>query len=170
MKEKLKHYKILWGLVFFVLILDQFTKYLVQLALPTRPDHILATVGQWLTLVYVQNTGAAWGVMAGSGYILGALAIVALVTIYLLRRALKLKRVPMQIAFGLLVAGIVGNMIDRLALGYVVDFIDCSVGDFRFPAFNIADMGISIGVVLYVLYSSADGVAPARKSVIESGK
>ena len=165
MKEKLKHYQIFWGLILGVIFLDQLTKYLVQLSLPAHPNQVLATVSGWLSFVYVQNTGAAWGVMSGSGYILGALAIVALVAIYMLRKALQLKRVPMQIAFGLLAAGIVGNMIDRLCLGYVVDFIDCTFGTFRFPAFNIADMGISVGVVLYIIYSSIDGIVPQKKEI-----
>ncbi len=152
--EKFKRYRVFWGLIVGTLLLDQFTKYLVQLAEYHQGGTFLFSLGSFANIVYVRNTGAAWGMMAGSSYVLGVLAIVALLTIYLLRRALGLHTLAMQVAFGLLIAGIAGNMIDRLCLGYVVDFIDLNFGLFRFPAFNIADVGITVGVALYILYSS----------------
>jgi signal peptidase II len=165
MKEKLKFYKLFWAVSLCVLIADQLAKYFIQLAERASADGILFTFGSWFSLVYVKNTGAAWGMMAGSGYILGALAIVALVAVYLLRKALQIKRAPMQIAFGLLTAGIAGNMIDRLVLGYVVDFVDLNFGSYHFPAFNIADMGITIGVVIYIIFSSFEGMKEGKKQM-----
>ena len=163
MKQELKAYKLFWSIFLCALVLDQLSKYLIQLL--ERADHG-GVCFSWglLSLVYVRNTGAAWGVMAGSGTILGILAIVALLTIFALRKALQVKRGVMQVAFGLLAAGIAGNMVDRLALGYVVDFIDCNFGGWRFPAFNIADAGITTGVGLYILFSSFGGAR--QKKVI----
>jgi signal peptidase II len=63
----------------------------------------------------------------------------------------------MQVAFGLLVGGIIGNMIDRFAYGHVVDFLDFHFGTYRYPSFNIADCGITVGVVLYILATFLDG-------------
>ena len=75
-----------------------------------------------------------------------------------LRRALQIKRPLMQVAFALLVAGITGNMIDRLFVGYVVDFVDCNIFGYAFPAFNVADVGITVGVAMYILFSSFENI------------
>lgn len=159
MRQKLKYYKLFWAIFALVLIIDQLTKHFVRSwfaradVMADASHGIIDVVPGLLRFVYVKNTGAAWGMMSGSVTILGLLAVLALVSIYFLRRALQIKRTPMQVAFGLLVAGIAGNMIDRLTFGYVVDFIDFNFSGWSFPTFNVADMGISIGVFLYILIS-----------------
>jgi signal peptidase II len=170
MKNNFSSYKVFWWIFLCVLVLDQLTKYLIQLVQHTRSSEVFFSVWGWLSLVYVRNTGAAWGVMAGSGTVLGILAILALLTIFVLRKALQIKRFPMQIAFGLLSAGIAGNMIDRLFLGYVVDFVDCDFNSWRFPAFNIADAGISIGVGIYIAFSLLEWIGQQKKSAAVSVK
>ena len=158
MREKVKYYKIFWAVTIFWLGLDQLTKYGAQLLEMQSGGTLLMHILPWFNFVYVKNTGAAWGVMAGSGTILGILAVVALLAIYVLRRALQIKRVQMQIAFGLLVAGIAGNMIDRLFVGYVVDFVDCNFFGYAFPAFNVADVGITVGVAMYIILTSFESI------------
>lgn len=159
--KKLKYYQLFWGVFLCVLLIDQASKYAIQLADQGGLERTFFSLG-WFSLVYVQNTGAAWGMMAGSGVILGTLAVLALSCIYFLHRALQIKRVPMQVAFGLLTAGIAGNMVDRLCLGYVVDFLDFSFRGVHFPAFNIADIGITAGVLIYFTMSSMEGGAGTK--------
>lgn len=160
--SRFKYYRVFWGVACVVLVLDQVTKYLVQHAAAQMNSDVLMHVAPWLSIVFVKNTGAAWGIFSGNGLLLGLLAVVATAAIYLLRRALQIKRLSMQIAFGLMVAGILGNMIDRLLLGYVVDFIDMQILSWRLLVFNIADVGITSGVALYILFSSMDGVRQVR--------
>ncbi len=108
-------------------------------------------------LVHIGNKGAAFGAFAGYGWLLAILAIVAIAAIYLFRKDLELHRPSLQIVFGLIIGGILGNFIDRVWHGHVIDFLDVHfpfdvpfIGP-RFPAFNIADSGITTGVFLYFI-------------------
>jgi signal peptidase II len=105
----------------------------------------------FFNLVHVVNTGAAWSILAGRGPLLSLLAVAALAAIFFLRRAIELRRPVTQIAFGLLCGGIAGNLADRIARGHVIDFFDFHFGNYAYPAFNIADSGICVGVAMYVL-------------------
>ena len=91
---------------------------------------------------------------------LAILALITLVAIYFWRRSLNLRECWMQLSFGLLCGGIVGNLIDRLAYGHVVDFLDFHFGSYIYPTFNVADSGIVIGVVIYFIYSMKNPSAP----------
>ncbi len=149
--KKFKPYRLFWWVSVITVLLDQLSKWAIRVLDSGSISGVFLPLSESFDIVFVKNTGAAWGVLSGAGHLLGILAIVALVTIYLLRRPLGLKRIPMQWAFGFLVAGIVGNMLDRLFLGYVVDFIDVSYAGAHFPSFNLADCAITIGVAMYVL-------------------
>lgn len=136
-----------------VTLLDQLTKYMVTCNIAFR-DQIPVIPG-FLNMTYVRNTGAAWGMFSGFSEMLVALSVVMLASIVIFRRHFIENILIHKIAMGLIVAGIVGNLIDRIRLGYVVDFIDvywmsCSA---HFPAFNVADSSICIGVVLYLMSS-----------------
>ncbi len=104
-------------------------------------------------IVHLGNTGAAWGIFEGMSFWLSLLAIVALAAIFIFRKRLHLDLLPVQISFGLLCGGIAGNLIDRMRHGYVVDFLDFHFGSYAWPAFNIADAGICVGVGIYLLFS-----------------
>lgn len=110
-------------------------------------------------LVHIWNRGAAFGTFQGYSWLLAILAPIALLAIYFFRRDLELHRRGPQIIFGLIIGGILGNFVDRVVHGHVIDFIDIhlpfpipGIGT-RFPAFNIADSGITTGVVLYFIYT-----------------
>jgi signal peptidase II len=104
-------------------------------------------------IVHVGNTGAAWSMFSGQSVLLATLALATLVAIFFWRSALGLRDRLAQICFGLLCGGIVGNVIDRLAYGHVVDFIDLHFGSYVYPTFNVADSGICVGVGFYLWYS-----------------
>jgi signal peptidase II len=91
--------------------------------------------------------------LSGRSVLLALLAAATLCAIFLWRRALGLRDRVAQISFGLLCGGIIGNLLDRLRHGYVVDFLDLHFGSYVYPTFNIADSGICVGVGLYLIYS-----------------
>ena len=111
-------------------------------------------------LVHVGNTGAAWGLFRDRSIWLALLAVITLVAIYLFRRHLELSRPMVQTSFGLLCGGIVGNLVDRLVHGHVIDFLLFTFGSFDWPAFNLADTAICIGVGLYLLQTFREPGTP----------
>ncbi len=137
--------------VISLVALDQATKWIVRAHFylhESRP-----VIRNFFSLTYVQNRGAAWGILAGWRVALVALAAVMLVVLAHYRDRIFGTRAIGRVSFVLLVAGIIGNVIDRVWLGYVVDFLDFYVGTSHFPAFNVADSCICVGVGLYMLTS-----------------
>ena len=134
---------------FVVALLDQLTKVVVlkSFVLGERREVIQGL----FDLRYVQNTGAAWGMLQGLSHWLVALSILMLVVIVVFRRHFIKSNVWYRLAMGLMIGGIWGNLIDRVRLGYVVDFLDFFWKLHHFPAFNLADSAICTGVGLYVL-------------------
>lgn len=153
---RLRRYSVFWLVFLILLIADQATKIYIKefsgLFLGVYPPY-----GGWevipgfFSIVYNVNTGAAWGMFSGFGLVLAALAILALGVIYYFRSHLQVARKSMQITFGLMTAGIVGNLIDRVAYGFVVDFLDFHFGFYRWPTFNLADSAIFVGVLFYTV-------------------
>lgn len=149
---------------FIVFVLDQVTKAWIFHTLPLDtyyyPDTI-EVIPNFFYIVHIGNEGAAWGMFAGQGTWLATFAIVALIAIYKFRKSLELHRPIMQLAFGLLIGGVLGNLIDRLVHGHVIDFLDFHfpfsipylLPDGRYPSFNVADCGIVGGVLLYIIFS-----------------
>jgi signal peptidase II len=143
---------ILW-LSFAIAVLDQATKFLVQ-----RHFHVgdfVEVIPRLLDLHYIRNTGAAWGMLSGFSHWLVLVSIVMLVVLVVFRRSIMTDSLVHRCATALMVGGIVGNLVDRVRLGYVVDFIDFywldRASPHHFPAFNVADSAICIGVGLYIL-------------------
>jgi signal peptidase II len=154
--ERFKAYRLLWILSITVLVLDQLIKLWIVDRLPFPsygPGRWIPVIDGFFHLVHVGNTGAAWSLFTGRSTMLAILALITLGAIYFWRRSLNLREKWMQLSFGLLCGGIVGNLIDRLAYGHVVDFLDFHFGSYIYPTFNIADSSIVIGVVIYFIYS-----------------
>ena len=126
-----------------VIALDQLSKHTLGTWIkPGQVRHVIPG----LTLVYERNTGVAFSFLAGTGalvYLVTGVALIALVTFLLLRPRRKLLWLPT----GMLVGGAIGNLIDRVALGSVIDFIKLP----HWPAFNIADTCITFGVIILVV-------------------
>ena len=107
-------------------------------------------------LTYLTNTGAAFGLLAGDHgmwrqvFFIGV-AVVALAAIGFLYRKLRPVSVWYGVALGLIAGGAIGNLIDRLRLGSVIDFLDVYVGAHHWPAFNLADSAITVGVAIFLL-------------------
>jgi signal peptidase II len=138
-----------------VIVLDQWTKWLVELRLPQHTTQ--PVVAGFFNLTHVLNTGVAFGLFAsdggGSGWLLTALGLGALVAVGLYFWFTPSRDRVLLVALALVVGGAVGNLIDRVARGAVTDFLDVYVGLHHWPSFNIADSAISVGIVLMAIDS-----------------
>lgn len=133
-----------------VITLDQLTKALILRTWPTPQTGEYQLLGRWLSLTYIRNDGVAFGLFQGipQFFTLTSLAISAGAIYYYLRH-FRDHDIWAAITLGLIVGGALGNVIDRLRFGYVVDFIKTFDG--RFPIFNVADSAVVIGVALMAL-------------------
>ncbi|MBR5712544.1 MAG: signal peptidase II [Lachnospiraceae bacterium] len=138
----------LWIPIILVLI-DQLTK-LWAIDRLKNGSHI-RVIGENVTLRYVENRGAAWGVLSGKLDILTILIVLLVIGVMIvLARVPSTKRFrPLLICLLCIVSGAFGNLFDRIRLGYVVDFISFDV--IHFPVFNVADIGITCSVILLAI-------------------
>lgn len=134
-----------------IAVADQVSKYFVRVHFAYGEPH--AVIPGFFDLTYVRNTGAAWGMLGGQNAALTLLSIVLLAVMVAFRRSYLSRAWEHRVALGLLVGGVVGNLLDRIRLGWVTDFIDLHIGGRHWPAFNIADSAICIGAALYILSS-----------------
>ncbi len=135
---------------FAIVVLDQFTKVWVREALVYGGEP-QAVIPGFFNLVYVRNPGAAWGMLGGQQVILIGLSIVVLILLAIFHRRVLNPTLDHRIALGLMIGGILGNLIDRIKFGWVTDFLDFHIGTHHWPSFNIADSAICIAVGLYLL-------------------
>lgn len=134
------------SIVFGTLLADQLTKWLtVQLLSPRVPFVIIPNV---LSFTFVKNEGAAFGLFPGKMFIFLTAAIVAVFTILRFLRKIPKNEVWLRTGLALLLSGALGNFIDRIHLGYVIDFIDLHWYQYHWPVFNIADLVIDVGVFM----------------------
>lgn len=158
-RTRLASYRLFWGLAVVILVLDQATKAWVAARIPFNPLHAHGgsfdreVIGGFLYLIHVGNTGAAWSMFSGQSVLLALLAAATLVGIFLWRHSLGLRQPLGQVCFGLLCGGVIGNLVDRLLHGHVIDFVDLHFGSYIYPTFNVADSGICVGVLLYLAQS-----------------
>lgn len=148
LKKFVQDYFWLAVMVVIIVSLDQWTKNLVQNNIPFGD---IWSPWDWLTpyarIVHWRNTGAAFGILQGFGGIFTILAIVVSLAILYYYPQVPREDWPLRFAMGLQLSGAIGNLINRLTLGYVIDFV--SVGNF--PVFNIADASISTGTAVLIL-------------------
>ena len=146
--------------VLVLVAVDQMTKFLVEgrmregLEVPILPG--------LFSLTRVHNTGVAFGMAQGNNLLTGLLALVILIFAGWMAREWDWRKRWVQVVAGLVAGGAVGNLIDRMRVGYVIDFLDFHYGRWSWPAFNVADAAISIGVGILVL-SWLSGQSPESK-------
>ena len=143
---------ILYPVIATVVIgLDQITKYLVRSSM--QPGESIPVIGSWLRILYVRNTGTAFSMFAGNKWITVVFTTVLIIAciIYVIHEARSGSR-TVSILLTFVIAGGVSNMIDRLTLGYVTDMISCG----NFAVFNVADIAVTCGCALTILYLLMD--------------
>jgi signal peptidase II len=141
------HWVTFFGIAATVWILDQLTK--AWLVGQLSPGEVINVVGDLVRLIYSKNSGALFGLFRDNAVIFGivSLAVIGLIVAYHARSG---RSQYLSIALGLLLGGALGNMTDRLRLGYVVDFVDIGIGSFRWYTFNVADAAISLAIVMLI--------------------
>lgn len=128
--------------------LDQWTKWAVSTHM--RPGQSIVIIPKLFELTYLQNTGAGFSIFEGYGKpFFAVLTVIAMAV--MLWAYIKAKRPGLQMSLALIFAGALGNFIDRMALGYVVDFFHFYIFGWSFPVFNIADICITLGFVFLVI-------------------
>jgi signal peptidase II len=134
-----------------IVTLDQLTKLLVVRFI--GGDESRVVIDGLFNLVNSGNTGAAWGIFRDYNLVLAAVSVLTILALYLFRHSFQLHRMGCAIALGLIAGGIVGNLVDRVRVRHVIDFLDFYIGTHHWPAFNVADSSICVGVALYVIVS-----------------
>ena len=151
MKRK---YWVLLIVCFWILFVDQWTKYAIQQRLVLYQK--VEVIHGFFNLVHVRNTGGAFGIFGGERGGLGSLlfvvvSLVAIGSILFLFIRLREDEKRLSFSLSLVLSGAIGNLIDRLRYGEVVDFLDFYLFSFHWPAFNIADSAICLGIGLMAL-------------------
>jgi signal peptidase II len=147
----MRRFKYVFLISLVIIVLDQITKHLV---LKYMNPFESIEIFPFLHIVSVRNTGGAFGMFKSVGSTLFiAVSVMAIIfVIWLLIRAKE-----GYFGLSLILGGAIGNLIDRLRYGWVVDFIDFSIGKFHWPAFNVADSALTVGVIVVLLSSQLHG-------------
>jgi len=134
---------------FVLLILDQLTKVLVEQNM--KFGESIPVIKGFFSLTFVTNKGAAWGMFHGYGMALFAIGLTVTVLAVWFLRKLCDGYAERYIAILTVLSGVIGNSIDRIWRGEVVDFLDCYINKYHWPAFNVADCAICVGIAAYTL-------------------
>jgi signal peptidase II len=133
-----------------VVILDQLSKLWIRTHLVVGQSLVIT---DRLGFTYIRNTGSAFGLLANQTFLLTVVGIASVLIVLLVLRYLSQVTALSVVSIGLLWGGAIGNLIDRLRFGHVIDFVDFRLwGSFHWPAFNVADAAITVGV-LVLIYS-----------------
>ena len=138
-----------------IFLIDQISKFYITSTMSlTDTIHIIKNL---FRITYVQNTGAAWSILSDSTFLLILITFLVLgMIIYVLLKQKTIEKSE-QLIYGSLIGGVLGNLIDRIRFGYVVDFLDFNFGSFYFPVFNLADTFIVLaGIILIIKLMKED--------------
>jgi signal peptidase II len=149
-EASLKAALVLAGTAALLFVADQVSKALVVGAF--QPGESVDVIGDVVRLWYVRNTGAAFSLFPGALWLFLPVTLLALGMIGYFFHAFRDRSLAIHVVLGAILAGTLGNLVDRLRLGYVVDFISAGIGDTRFPTFNVADSAVVVGIGLLVVY------------------
>lgn len=140
--------------ILLLIVFDQIVKYLIVRNFSIGEEKIL--IDNFLKFIYIRNTGAAFGIFSGN--IVFLIGISLLLIFYIIKEMKKnINNNLSLLSFSLIIGGAVGNLIDRIFRGYVVDFISFTLFQREMSIFNIADMYITIGVILLIYIVLKEG-------------
>ncbi|MBS3113838.1 signal peptidase II [Candidatus Woesearchaeota archaeon] len=135
----------IFSIALFIISVDQLTKFFIKINFQlNQPVPIISNI---LHLTYITNTGSAFGLFKGLSIFFILFSIVVIIIVFYYLKRIKNNEKTLQFSVGLLLGGTVGNLIDRLFYGAVVDFIDFRI----WPVFNIADSAVTISVVFLII-------------------
>lgn len=159
-KEKIPNYKI-YLLSILVIIIDQITKLIIMNNMKIGEE--IVVIKKFFSILYVTNTGAAFSILENSTTLIIIISLFCLALIVSLLKKEKDITPIKVISFGILIGGMISNLIDRVFYKNVIDFLSFNIINYRFPVFNIADIGITIGVFLYLLVNLKEEILSKRK-------
>jgi signal peptidase II len=141
---------LLVGTAVVLYVADQVTKWLVDTNLEygQRVD----VIGDFVQLWYLRNTGASFSILPGALWLFIPITFVAIGMVAYFHLQFRDRGPWIHVILGAILAGALGNLTDRVRFGYVIDFVSVGIGDLRFPAFNVADPSLVIGIALLVGY------------------
>ena len=140
---------IFWVLIVFLVPLDQVTKIWIERNYHWGQSE--PVIEGFFNLVFVKNDGIAFGMFQGNNFLMGIVVCLVLALAFWQARKFNWRSQEVSLLGGILVSGAVGNLTDRVRVGYVIDFLDFHIGQHHWPAFNVADSCISISVV-WIIY------------------
>ena len=146
-----------------VLILDQLSKIIANMYLTLGKS--IKVINNFFYLSYVYNEGAAWSILKTQRLLLILIGFIALFLVYSFIKDFEENKRNI-LSFGLIIGGILGNLLDRIFLGYVRDFLDFKIFGYNYPIFNISDIGICIGVfllIISIIKGEEDGSSSRKK-------
>ena len=132
-----------------ILIVDFIFKYLVSNNMIINVRNCI--IPNFFYLTYTKNDGAAWSSFSGQSYLLIAISIVIIIFVFgYLRKKKKISKLEI-LGFSLLLGGALGNLLDRIIYGYVIDYLDFNLFNYNYPIFNLADSCVVLGVVVILI-------------------
>lgn len=135
-----------------IVVIDQITKALTRLNMEIGDS--VPVIQNFFYLTYVTNDGMAFGLnFPGGIYVLSAVSIILTIVIFMYLWKERNGHFLMRLSLALILAGAIGNLIDRVLLGQVVDFFDFMIGDFHWYIFNVADSSVTIGMIIFLYFS-----------------
>jgi signal peptidase II len=142
------------GIILAVVILDRWTKWLIDTRL--QLNQTIQVIDGFFNITYVRNTGVAFGILDPmrsplKSTVLAVLTVAAIVGVIIYSWRAPVTQKLLQLALSLILAGALGNLYDRIHYEYVIDFIEVYYRDYRWPSFNVADSAITTGVALLAL-------------------
>jgi signal peptidase II len=161
-----RHALVLAGVAALLYVADQLTKALVVANI--EYGERVPVIGDVVQLWHVRNTGAAFSLFEGLTWLFLPVHLLAIVMVVYFHRQFRDRGPWIHVVLGSILAGSLGNLTDRVRLGYVVDFVSVGIGDLRWPTFNVADPSLVIGIIILVVYLTFfDG--PARQPQRDPG-
>lgn len=136
-------------LTLLCIIIDQVVKIFISINMNINQS--INVINNFFRITYVHNDGAAFSILSGNRLLLIFIAIISLVLIYTFFINNKKLTQLEQISYILLIGGIIGNLIDRILYGYVIDYLDFKIINYNFPIFNLADIFIVISIFLLII-------------------
>lgn len=152
--------KRIWIFSLIVIIVDQILKSIVNRSILL--NHHIKIINHFFYISHVHNEGAAWSIMSGNRVFLIMIAIISIIVVYkVFMEKSELNKYNIFV-YSLLLGGIIGNLIDRIIYGYVIDYIELIFGNYHYPIFNLADICIVISIILIIVKSIQEEVCKRK--------
>ena len=135
--------------IIIFLIIDIISKLIVSRVCTL--NNSVSVINNFFSITYTHNYGGAWSLFSGSTILITVISIIVIIGIIIYLSKKKINNKIESLGYAFLLGGAIGNLIDRIIYGYVIDFLDFNIFGYNFPIFNIADMGIVIGIFLIIV-------------------